>query len=202
MTITIQDVENMSAEEIKEQAGQIEADLMSVDHEDLVSRYRQARGDAKVRDEKLAAQAQTLGALQDGLTAVKEQAATAAEEAAKAMGEAIESITDIGIESLERIAAKDEEIKELAAHLADTNLDYADRSCKLMDDHKAQLEKSQAQIDSAKHEIQTQCKALDRRNSTIAALTTQANKYNEAITSIQKLSLDAINAKAVVDASA
>lgn len=94
--MTIIDVENMTAAELKEKRAEI-ALLLSdqcrgnagVAHShDLSQRYVQARMDAKVRDEKLAEQGKTISALQDGTQAAKERVVMLQTELEKAKKEA------------------------------------------------------------------------------------------------------------------
>lgn len=75
MTLTIQNVENMSATELVERTDEILEGLADVPQPDVVARYLQARTDAKVRDENQADQARTLEALQSGNQAIREQLA-------------------------------------------------------------------------------------------------------------------------------
>lgn len=66
----IQDVENLSATELKEQRTAI-IESLEADATELKARYVQARLDAKQRDEKLAEQGKTITLLQESLESTK-----------------------------------------------------------------------------------------------------------------------------------
>lgn len=72
--MTIQDVENLSAAELKADRNKI-ADLLGAEltADSLAGRYVQARYDAKARDEKLAEQGVMITVMQDGMAAAKAQ---------------------------------------------------------------------------------------------------------------------------------
>lgn len=75
--MTLTDVENLTAAELKAKRSEIVKSIEGekVPVEDLITRYLQARLDAKVRDEKLAGQGATITALQQGLTVATEKVA-------------------------------------------------------------------------------------------------------------------------------
>lgn len=73
--MTTAEVENLSHADLKARKDELATALEKVPAAELAARYVQARTDAKFRDEKLAEQGQTLAALQEGMTAVKAQAA-------------------------------------------------------------------------------------------------------------------------------
>lgn len=68
-------IENLSAAELKAERAELAQAIAANPPEELAARYVQARLDAKIRDEKLAEQAATLRALEQGLAAATERVA-------------------------------------------------------------------------------------------------------------------------------
>ena len=71
------DIENKSCDELKAERDALIEMAKAEPSEVIAARYIKALTDAKYRDETLAKQAKTLAALQDGLTATKQQAEAA-----------------------------------------------------------------------------------------------------------------------------
>lgn len=72
MIVTLIDIENMSAAEIKQRWDDCADAARGTNAADLAQRYVQARFDAKLRDEKLAEQARTIEGLSTGLESARE----------------------------------------------------------------------------------------------------------------------------------
>jgi hypothetical protein len=65
--MNIQEIENLSAEELKSRRMELAGELSSVKSADLVPRYLSTLIDAKMRDEKLSEQGSTIRILQESI---------------------------------------------------------------------------------------------------------------------------------------
>lgn len=71
--MTIQEIENLSLAELKQQQKELTEQLKGVGIAELAGRYLQARIDAKMRDDKLSEQGKNISLMQDGMAAAKSQ---------------------------------------------------------------------------------------------------------------------------------
>lgn len=175
----IQEVENMTFEEIKGQKDAIVEGLKDVPHEELLGRYVQARCDAKQRDVSQATQATTLDLLQSSLNDLTEQ-----RDHFKALAEKMELQINSGNKLLETYKQNSiDDKKDSAAKLAETvgslNTKHAEK-VKAMGDTIAELTESLAVEKS-------------RANRFKALATAHANSMSQ----IAKLSSDSLTAQQV-----
>lgn len=167
----IHEVENMGVEELSSKTDEIALQLVGTDSDVLALRYVQARLDAKIRDVKLAEQAETLKALQEGIEAIKEREVTVAAAGLKA-------VQDLQC----RIGQAESD-----AHSSAVEADCV-------------IAERVATIDSLTSQVASQGTEIGRLDDAISRLTEQANKYSEAVSTAQKVLLDAINSKLLADA--
>lgn len=107
--MTLADVENLTAAELKAKRSEIVKSIEGekVPVEDLITRYLQARLDAKVRDEKLAEQGKAITILQQELEAATEKATVWEDRESYCRQEAKKSVDQLEtkITALEKVVA-------------------------------------------------------------------------------------------------
>lgn len=131
--MTLADIENMSAAELKANRSEIEAAIK--DAPDLVPRHMKTLIDAKTRDEKLAEQGKTITALQDSLDASHGREKEECKKAVKLNGEVdsllseraslLKEVGDLKAAHTKQLDMKvklhRERVEVLEAHLGDAN---------------------------------------------------------------------------------
>lgn len=148
--MTLIDIENLSAGELKKRRDDLVAEAAKANVEELASRYVQARFDATMRDDKLAEQGVTINTLNDALAAAKQCYI----DSQNALGMATGSLAE-----LEKKHATD-----CAAH--------GEACAKLQADAKAALEKVQSEAAAAL------TAAANEINATRAALAKETARAN------------------------
>lgn len=171
--MTIQDVENLSFAELKARRAElIEAITAStISIKEVAGRYIQARADAKHRDEKLAEQAKTIAALQEGLEAVKEREAAAVEAS-----------------------------KELITALKDEVAEFRKTSDAAIVELKQAAKESDAVTEELLRANTAQAELVLELGQRCDRLKVQAEAYADAIGIIYKTSTDAINSRVIAQA--
>ena len=180
--MSIHEIENLSHEELKAQKADLLEKLKAMSPDDLAPRYLQARTDAKQRDERMAEQAETLGALKTGLNSAKSQVATVNEDASKA-------VADMRADADQFKKCADATIDDLEAQLKQAAKERASE----------QAVHSKCQTDLA-----TRCEDLAKRltleTRRCERLKVQAERHNDAISAIGKLATDAMNSRELAQA--
>lgn len=82
MTMTLTEIENLTAAELKSRRAELEQAAAAAPVADLAHRYVQARHDAAMRDEKMSEQGRTITALQQALDDLKAKSSQQAGEIA------------------------------------------------------------------------------------------------------------------------
>lgn len=165
------DIENLSVEELKEQRAELVHSAMAADLGDLASRYIQARTDAKKRDVTLGEQGRTIATLNDSL-----------DDARKHVG-------DLAATHAAQAEAAAARIREVEAERDASNVslqNHAEESSKRQEQARVQLADLQGKLQA---EVQRS-----------GRLRVQAGKFTAAISTISKVSLDAINSQAIDEA--
>lgn len=98
MTMTITEIENLTAAELKSRRDQLIAEAQKAPADEVARRYVQARQDAAMRDEKMAEQGRTITALQEALTDLKAKSSQQAGEIATLLRAVDEAETMIASE--------------------------------------------------------------------------------------------------------
>jgi hypothetical protein len=178
----IEQVENMTVGELQSFAAnaRLDTELADTHPGELADRYVKALISAKIRDVKLAEQADTLASLKEGMEAIKRVALAGA----KSDGTIIKELTAAGIASRNAVNSYDALIEKIKADAA------------------IELGETKEITMRAHDRIKVLIAAASQRDEQITKLTVQANTYAEAIGQAQALMLGAMNAKAVADASA
>lgn len=165
--MTIQDVENMSAAELKERKAEIIKALALEDPDALAARYVGARLDAKLRDEKLAEQAESL--------------ATAAKTI-----DALTAGTDVVTEKNQSLAA---ELEKCYARLRDNEEEHEASIRNKNAEMKERFDQDAALVDRLRTEIETLTARGDtlsqQATRAVGALTTVHTAAREALTTVQ-----------------
>lgn len=118
--MTLETIENLSAADLKTKAAELVAEAVKVEPAELAKRYVQARLDAKMRDEVLAKQGETVTALQTGLKAAEQQNAALAAQCqglARERDKALVGWQECQRTDEERIAAAKAKLDEAATQL-------------------------------------------------------------------------------------
>ena len=170
----LEKVENMSAEEMQAaDQDDLIRQIIACNVGDVAQRYLQARTDAKIRDVKLAEQAETLTALKKGIEAITQQAVDA------------DWAGDKIIKDLEQQkSAMNETIGKLQAQMTIDARSHED------------------ELVAAREEVARLADVIVRHVNTIRKLTTQANTYAKVIGVASAMFLEAMTAKAVADTAA
>ena len=152
--MNLQDVENLSAADLKTRKKELLAAIKADAPAELADRYIQARTDAKVRDEAMAKQGKTIDSLQEGYAALtaqsKETETRLTNELEKARGE----LTDSQEKAKKFAASAQARIAELGA----------------------EAEALKAQLEKAKGRGDRLLKLCRNRQAAIRSIATTANK--------------------------
>jgi uncharacterized protein YoxC len=168
----IRQIENMTADEIKEQGDELLEKLKDADDLDIESRYLQARHDAKMRDEKLKEQGVTIVALQ----------------------EALESAKDL----IKKGEAEKEDVFKKYEDLIKTNQQLIETADRIKSEHDAQFADLKANYDGQVMDLSSAIKTLNGRCD---RLSKQATRNNQALSGAAKLLNDALSAQSVESAN-
>lgn len=160
----LHDIENLPFAELKARRVELVKVAIVTEVDELAARYVQARTDAKGRDEKLAEQAKTLAALQEGLEAVKEREALTT----KACDEAV--------------AAIQKESAQLLKTADDTVVEW-EIACQKHLEVIENLQSNNAALVEQVTKLGSQCERLN----------TQAKSATEAMTTVQVEALRAVS---------
>ena len=189
--MNIQAVENMCAAELKAQTDGLVDELAKGAPLDLAVYYISALTDAKVRDEKLAEQAETLTALKKGIESITQQAV----DADRAGDKLIEELTAREQKAQGVIAA-------LEGDFASAKASYTILLDEASADAAIELGKAEGELVAAREDVVRLADAIVRHVNTIHKLTIQANTYAEVIGRANAMFLEAMTAKAVADTAA
>ena len=188
----LEKVENMSAEEMQAaDQDDLIRQIIACNVGDVARRYLQARTDAKIRDEKLAEQAETLTALKKGIEAITQQVV----DADRAGDKLIKELEQQKAAMNETIDYQDSRIKQMGVD-AGVELDNAVATLD------ANLEARAVRLGHATDKVRNLTEIVLQRDDAIAKLVVQANTYAEVIGRANAMFLEAMTAKAVADTAA
>lgn len=193
MTISITEIENMKLADMRERKEELVEAAKAFDPVVLAKRYVQASIDAKVRDEKLGEQADTLEALQQGLESSKKLDGINAEK----IKNQVHEIAGLKNDGVELSRAHDTRFNKAGA-------EAEQRYRKLKKDYDDFKHKVNASIEEAAELHLSQTATLNGELGTAqrrsARLKIQAEKFTAAVSGIHKLSMDAMQSQAIDDA--
>lgn len=119
--MTITDIENLSAAELKERREELAAAIAGSPSEELASRYVQARMDAKLRDDKLSEQGTTITALTESVSLGQREIARLQEQSdtqGKQIGKLLAEIDSAAAAHVQASQQHEAQVAELQQKLA------------------------------------------------------------------------------------
>ncbi len=168
--MNLHEIENLSYEELKSRREELSFEAAQASPDDLGERFVSARIDAKLRDTKLAQQAETLAALQAGMGAMQARLERLAQD------------LDNELAARRRVEA---ELESRQIELDSTRLTYESRLAQCETERRQTVADWQARYDVLLRECEAQRARADRFKSLASknhvAIGTAAKALNEAV---------------------